>query len=333
VQALTLKSHRFRKEREAEWRKLEGILARAERSSPAVLSDDEIIALPVLYRSALSSLSVARAISLDQSLIAYLESLCARAYFFVYGTRTTFAKRIVTFFARDWPKAARELWRETVLSIALMALGVIVAYVLTMRDSTWFYSFVSPALAGGRGPAASAEELRATLFSDGESGLSVFATFLFTHNAEVALLAFALGFAFCLPSAFLMFSNGMMLGAFIALFASRGLSIEFGGWVSIHGTTELFAIALSGAAGFRLGWTLAFPGAQSRVEAMSAAGRKAAIVMTGVVAMLGVAGLLEGIGRQVITDTSMRYAVALFAILLWGAYFYLPRKDAAHDHG
>jgi uncharacterized membrane protein SpoIIM required for sporulation len=130
-----------------------------------------------------------------------------------------------------------------------------------------------------------------------------------------------------------MFSNGMMLGAFIALFASRGLSIEFGGWVSIHGTTELFAIALSGAAGFRLGWTLAFPGAQSRVEAMSAAGRKAAIVMTGVVAMLGVAGLLEGIGRQVITDTSMRYAVALFAILLWGAYFYLPRKDAAHDHG
>jgi len=73
MKELTLKSHRFRQEREAEWRKLEDILARAEASSAAKLSDEEIIALPVLYRSALSSLSVARAISLDQSLIAYLE--------------------------------------------------------------------------------------------------------------------------------------------------------------------------------------------------------------------------------------------------------------------
>ena len=28
----------------------------------------------------------------------------------------------------------------------------------------------------------------------------------------------------------------------------------------IHGTTELFAIVLAGAAGFRIGWASAFPG-------------------------------------------------------------------------
>ena len=61
---------RRREEREAQWRKLEDLLARAEKSS-ASLSDDEIIALPVLYREALSSLSVARAISLDQSLMSW----------------------------------------------------------------------------------------------------------------------------------------------------------------------------------------------------------------------------------------------------------------------
>ena len=38
--------------------------------------------------------------------------------------------------------------------------------------------------------------------------------------------------------------------------------------------------------------------------------------------------LLEGIARQVLTDTSLRYAIALFAILLWAAYFYLPRGEA-----
>jgi uncharacterized membrane protein SpoIIM required for sporulation len=327
VQELTLKSHRFRKEREAEWRKLEDILARAEASSARALSDDEIIALPVLYRSALSSLSVARAISLDQALIAYLESLCTRAYFFVYGTRTTLVKRIFAFFAEDWPRAARDLWLETTIAVALTVLGAVVAYVLTARDSTWFYSFVSPALAEGRGPAATAEELRSTLFSEERNGLSVFATFLFTHNAQVALLAFALGFAFCLPAAFLVLANGMTLGAFVALFASHGLTIEFSGWLAIHGTTELFAIALAGAAGFRLGWTLAFPGAQSRVEAMSAAGRKAAILMAGVVVMLAVAGALEGVGRQVVTDTGLRISIGVFALLLWTAYLYVPRED------
>jgi uncharacterized membrane protein SpoIIM required for sporulation len=331
MKELTLKSQRFRQEREVEWRKLEDLLARAETSSAAKLSDEEIIALPVLYRSALSSLSVARAISLDQSLIAYLESLCTRAYFFVYGTRTTLIKRIFTFFSRDWPRAARELWLETAIAVALTVLGAAVAYVLMMRDSTWFYSFVSAGLADGRTPAASTEALRSTLFAEGQSGLSIFATYLFTHNAQVALLAFALGFAFCVPAAFLVLTNGLMIGAFVALFASRGLGVELGGWLLIHGTTELFAIALSGAAGFRLGWTLAFPGNRSRVDAMSAAGRKAATLMTGVVVMLGVPGALEGIGRQVVTDTTFRYTIAMLALLLWLAYLYIPREDTGDE--
>jgi uncharacterized membrane protein SpoIIM required for sporulation len=326
---LTLKSRRFREEREMQWRKLEELLARAERSSAAALSEDEIISLPVLYREALSSLSVARAISLDQSLIAYLETLCTRAYFFVYGTRTTLLERIKSFFREDWPRTVRELWAETMVSVGLTFLGVIVAFALTSSDSSWFYSFVGPAMSQGREPTAATADLRATLYGGEQGFLSVFATFLFTHNAQVALLAFALGFAFCLPSAFLVLYNGLTLGAFIALFVSHGLGLEFGGWILIHGTTELFAVALAGAAGFRLGWTLAFPGAQSRVEAMSEAGRKAAIIMTGVVAMLGVAGVLEGIGRQVVTDTLVRYTIGVAAIVLWCTYFYLPREPRA----
>ena len=73
--------------------------------------------------------------------------------------------------------------------------------------------------------------------------------------------------------------------------------------------------------------TLAFPGVHSRTVAMSVAGRKAATIMTGVVVMLGVAAVLEGVVRQMVTDTSLRYAIAIFAILLWAAFFYLPRGD------
>jgi uncharacterized membrane protein SpoIIM required for sporulation len=332
VQELTLKSHRFRQEREAEWRKLEELLVRVERRSADILTDDEVIALPVLYRSALASLSVARAISLDQSLIAYLESLCTRAYFFVYGARTTLLDRIASFFRVDWPAAARDLWRETLIAVLLTLLGITLAYVLTSRDASWFYAFVPNGLAQGREPTAATAALRDTLFHPADSGLSIFATFLFTHNAQIALFAFALGFACCLPTAFLVLYNGMTLGAFVAVFVSHGLGVEFGGWILIHGTTELFAIALSGAAGFRLGWTLAFPGTRTRIDAMTEAGRKSAIIMTGTMIMLGVAGVLEGIARQVVTDTGARYAIAFATLALWTLYLYLPRKVPDREH-
>ena len=36
--------------------------------------------------------------------------------------------------------------------------------------------------------------------------------------------------------------------------------MELGGWLIIHGSTEIFAIVLAGAAGFRIGWSVVFPG-------------------------------------------------------------------------
>jgi uncharacterized membrane protein SpoIIM required for sporulation len=328
VKELTLKSHRFRQEREADWRRLEQLLLRAEKGSAARLSDEEILALPVLYRTALSSLSVARATSLDQSLIEYLESLCTRAYFFVYGPRTKIFERVARFFAHDWPASVRALWRETIASAFLTILGAVAAYILVLRDASWFYSFVPGSLTGGRDPSASAEFLRESLSgTENADGLAVFSTFLFTHNAQVSLMAFALGFAFCLPTSMLLLYNGATVGAFVACFAIAGLGYDVGGWLLIHGTTELFAIMLAGAAGLKIGWTLAFPGEMSRADAMAAAGRVAATVMAGVVVMLALAGLLEGFGRQLVEVTEVRYAIAAGTGIWWAYYFYVPRAS------
>ena len=66
---LDLKSYRFRAEREDDWRALEGLLERIQNSGVNVLKPDELVALPQLYRTAVSSLSTARAVSLDRNLI------------------------------------------------------------------------------------------------------------------------------------------------------------------------------------------------------------------------------------------------------------------------
>ncbi|MEW5685959.1 MAG: stage II sporulation protein M [Pseudomonadota bacterium] len=327
---LHLKSWRFRAEREADWRRLETLLAKAEAGGAAKLKRDELLEIPLLYRQALSSLSVARSISLDQSLVAYLESLCARAYFFVYGARARLPERLARFFLRDWPMAVQAMWRETVVSLLISVIATVVGYMLVQGDPDWFYSFVDPSLASGRDPTATTASLRATLYDEKTTtdGLSVMATFLFTHNAQIALFAFALGFALCLPTAALLVLNGGMLGAFLALFFSRDLGVEATGWLMIHGTTELFAIVLAGAAGFSIGWAVTFPGARTRVDAAAEAGRRAATAMAGVVVMLFVAGLLEGFARQLVQPDVARYAIAATMLIAWLAYFYWPRRPA-----
>ena len=330
---LKLKSQRFRQEREGDWRRLESLMDRVEKGSPASLTDEELLAVPVLYRATLSALSVARATSLDQALTAYLETLTARAYFFVYGPRSTLLSRFTDFLTRDWPAAVRNLWRETLVSAGLMLLGIVVSATLTLQDSDWYYSFIDPELAAGRDPTASTESLRKGLYDGaGQDGLSAFATFLFTHNAQVAILSFALGFAFGVPTAVLMAMNGAMMGAMLVLYFSHGLGFELGGWLAIHGVTEIFALILAGAAGFKIGWAMAFPGDRDRIDAATEAGRSAATVMGGVVVMLMFAGLLEGFGRQLITSDIARYAIAGVSGLLWCLYFYGPRPGR-QTHG
>ena len=319
----------LRAAREQEWLRLDQMLTIAERKSPRALSDEDLMALPVLYRSTLSALSVARETSLDLELITYLESLCARAYFFVYGVRTSPWRRLRQFFVVDWPAAVRSLWRETLIATMLTIVGVIAGFLLVRSDPVWFDAFVPEGLANGRNFAASTESLRGTLYgSEGKDWLSIFATFLFTHNSQVAILAFALGFAFGVPTAFLLIYNGGMIGAFFALFGSKGLSPQLGGWLIIHGSTEIFAIILAGAAGLRIGWSVVFPGEASRLTAATGAGRTAGIAMAGVVIMLAVAGLLEGVGRQTITNDSARYAIGIAMLLIWLLFYYWPGRRA-----
>ncbi|WP_380872600.1 stage II sporulation protein M [Sphingomonas sp. DBB INV C78] len=323
----TATARRFREAHEGDWRRLDAILTVAERRSLKALDEEELMALPVLYRQALSSLSVARETSLDRALVDYLESLCARAYFYLYGVRTPALQRLRQFFLHDWSAAVRAVWPETLVALLLSIAGFIAAYVLITHDSTWFFSIIPQDLAAGRDPTASATQLKETLYGAGdEDGLSIFATFLFTHNAQVAIFAFALGFAFGVPSSLLLVYNGCMMGAFFALFVPHGLGEELGGWLAIHGTTEMLAIILAGAAGLRIGRTVAFPGARTRLRAAAEAGRASATVMAGVVVMLMVAGLLEGIGRQRIDNDAIRYAIGGAALLLWLLYFYWPRR-------
>jgi uncharacterized membrane protein SpoIIM required for sporulation len=318
-----LPSAKFRAEREGDWRRLEDLLNRAEKRSAATLSDEELLALPTLYRATVSALAVARETSLDRALIDYLEGLSTRAYFFLYGVRGRIGPRLRQFFRHDWPAAVLALWKETLGSALLLVAGTIAGYLLVRADSGWFMALAG-GMSEGRTPDSTTEQLRDVLYKGGTDGLEMLASFLFTHNAQMALMCFALGFLLAVPSTILILMNGLTLGAFLAIYANHHIAGELVGWLCVHGTTELFAITLAGAAGIRIGWAVAFPGRLSRMDGMAAAGRQSGTVMAGVVVMLFVAALLEGFVRQLVTIDWLRFLIGGTMLVLWLAYFYGP---------
>ena len=328
-----LRSYDFRREREQGWRDLDSLVQRVQRSGLSKLSAQELRRLPELYRSVISSLSVARNISLDRNVVAYLESLAVRAYFGVYGGREPFGAGIRRFFVRDFPTAVRAARWHIVAAFAILTFGSVVGFVLTQNSPDWYYSFVSDSMADSRTPTAETDTLRAGLYDTSDTAidnLNLFASFLFSHNAKIGLLSFALGFAFGVPTALLLFSNGLTLGAFAALYASRGLAWDLWGWLLIHGTTELLALSLCGGAGLVLGSALAFPDRYSRLHNLAEKGRLAAVITIGAVALFFVAALLEGFARQIVTDVFYRYGIGGGVLLAWLAYLTLSGREAGH---
>lgn len=322
-------SVQFRREREAAWVELEGLVARCEKHGLRRLAAEELARLPVLYRAALSSLGVARSSVLDQNLRAWLEALVARAYLVVYAPRRGMLDVATAFVLAGFPRAVRSIAGHVAVAAGLLVLGMAIAWAMVAADIENYYLFLDAGMSSGRDPTATTEFLRDTLFGgDADHDLLTFTSFLFTHNSSIGILVYGLGFVLGAPVVLLLLFNGMMLGAMSALFVSRGLAVEWWSWVAPHGVVEMTAIVLCGAAGLAIAQRVVFPGRQSRLVALAEAGRRMGGVVAGSVLMLLLAALIEGVFRQVVTHVPTRYAMAGLLAVAWSLYFCLGGRRA-----
>jgi uncharacterized membrane protein SpoIIM required for sporulation len=329
---LVLKSSEFRKGREDGWRELETLVQHVERRGVRLLSLYELQRLPVLYRSALSSLSVARTIALDRNLLLYLENLALRAFLVVYGPRVRPLEGMRTFIRFELPAAVRAARWHIVIAALALAVGVAAGFMLALQDEAWLTSLIPAGLADGRGPASTrADLLDKEIFAPSPGAaeaFGVFANFLFSHNTLVGIMTFGLGLAAGIPTLMLNVYQGLTLGAFLALHYNRALTVDFLGWISIHGTTELGALILLAAGGLLIAEKILFPGRYARLDNLALHGRQAAQIAVGAVCMLFVAAILEGGLRQLVASTPWRFTIGFGIGTLWIAYFSLCGRTA-----
>jgi uncharacterized membrane protein SpoIIM required for sporulation len=327
---IVLKSSEFRRTREPSWRALERLIDTAEKRGIRALQPDELERMPLLYRSALSSLSVARAIALDRNLLLYLENLSLRAFLVVYGPRTSMLEGCRQFLGHGFPTAVRAAGVHFLIAFLALMVGGLAGFALTVADEAWFTTFVPSGLSEGRGPASTREQLlKDEIFAPWPGAafsFGIVANFLFSHNTVVGILTFSFGLAAGVPTIVLLVYQGLILGAFLAIHYDRGLALDFLGWVSIHGVTEISAILLCGAAGLVLAEKILFPDRYSRVDSLALHGRRAAEIAIGAVLLFFVAAILEGGFRQLIASTPGRFAVAAATGLGWLVYFWRPMR-------
>lgn len=114
-----------------------------------------------------------------------------------------------------------------------------------------------------------------------------------TNNISVAFLTFFAGLFFTLGTHLLLFSNGVMLGAFQYYFRLKGLLITSFLGIWIHGAFEISAIVLAGGAGITAGNGWLFPGTHSRFQSFKLSVKRGIKIMLGLVPFIIAAGFLE----------------------------------------
>lgn len=123
------------------------------------------------------------------------------------------------------------------------------------------------------------------------------------NNISVAFKAFIGGFTLGLFTMFILWSNGLMLGAFQYMFFAKGLGVQSIMVIWIHGTLEISAIVISATAGFILAAGILFPGTYSRMTSFKRNAKDAAKVLISLVPIFIVAAFFESYVTHLMSQT------------------------------
>lgn len=314
----------------AEWQELEehldGVLKRTSNQPKEPLRGERIAAL---YRRACEHLALARARSYPAYLLDRLDRLTADAHQVIYQQRELGGAALWRIVARDFPRAVRAdavyVWIATALfAVPTLVLGVLVCYqpglVLSVVDAATAAQFEQMY-------SRSAEAIGRTNEADGD--WMMFGYYI-RNNVGVAFQCFASGLAAGVGSIFFLAYNGALIGAVAGFLTERGLGDTFYSFVATHGAFELTAIALSGAAGLKLGHSLLAPGRRTRRQSLVHAARECVVIVYGVTAMLIVAAAVEAFWSSAawIPD-AVKYGVAAVCWIGVLAYLTLQGRHAA----
>jgi uncharacterized membrane protein SpoIIM required for sporulation len=275
----------FVRARQGAWTELDGLVRRA-RGRPERLGADGVRRLGELYRGAVADLARGRCAAPTDPAVRSLEELVgrARATIYVAPTRRGGAAHYLRF---GYWQSVRRHGRVVLLAWALLLGAAVLAAVWASHDPGAATGVVPGSIAGaGGGPD------RAIGLAAGQS--AALSVSIFTNNIGVTFMSFASGIVFGIAPAFFLLYNGLLLGAVTGIGTATSHGTDVLELITPHGMLELSCIAVSAAAGMRMGWALVEPGSRGRLAALAHAAPEAVLLVLATAPWLVLAGLVEG---------------------------------------
>lgn len=276
------------------WHQFQEMAERVSREGLDTLAAAELPDFARRYREVAADLARVRTYGADPPIRARLERLVAAGHGALYRQERRTWPRIWSFIARECPAAIVESRRYVTLAFLTFMLPAVGGYAL-LRERPELAPELLPDVMLERAEAGVERQRSGLGFVEAEAGdRPIMASSIIGNNIRVAFSCFAGGIVFGVGSLLLLAYNGLSIGASSGHFANAGLLGYLWTFVIGHGVLELFAIWVSGAAGFILGRAIIAPGDLPRRDAVVLAGRQAMRLIGAVVVMLLVAGVIEG---------------------------------------
>ena len=271
---------------ETDWRRLDELTRRARRRV-AALEPNELDELIQRYQQVSAQLSYVRTNFRDPTLTGRLTRLVASASGVIYGKRARSLHAVRTFFTISFPAAVWFQRRAVGVAAVLFIVPTVIVCVWLLNDRVALDASASPAQRQHY-----VDDQFEQYYSDQPS--AQFFTQVTTNNIRVAFVAFALGSLLCVPGALILTVNAVGLGQAAAWMISEGDALRFFGLILPHGALEITSIVVAAGAGLAIGWALIAPGDRTRTQALTEEGRRAVVIVLGLMATFTVAGLIEG---------------------------------------
>lgn len=273
--------------RQPAWQRLRELADALQGGGPRTLAADELREIGRLYQQAAVDLAALRPARGAETYAVALNALLARTHGLIYAAPRRRGRDPWRFYRDVYPEVFRSCRGAILLAAAILLLGALAGATLT-RQQPAFFAALAP-------PAVRAAIRHHRMWTTPVLAISPAASSgIMTNNLTVAFAAFALGITGGLGTLYLLFFNGLLVGAIAAACAAAGMSLPLWSFIAPHGVLEIPAICIAGGAGLRLAQGLLFPGAERRGAALVRAATPAVRLLLGVFPLLVVAGLVEG---------------------------------------
>lgn len=294
------------------WTLIENNLSISKDVDPDVLASN--------YIELTNDLAYAQTFYPESKVRKYLNELAVTAHQKIYKDQKASNNKFRSFVMEEIPQAIWSTRRPLMYSLLIFILASVIGFLSAMYD----VDFVRLIL-GDQYVDSTIESIRAgdpaAVYGKGSNfGSAIWITI---NNVRVAFMAFAFGLFLSVGTGYILFSNGIMLGAFHQLFFQYGVMGKAMSAIWIHGTIEISVIVVAGGCGFAIGNSLLFPGSYTRLASFVRTAKTAMKVLLSTVPFFVVAGTLEGFVTRYY-EVSVWLCVIIIVLSLLGiVYFYI----------